>query len=569
MPKAYSYLRFSTPEQAQGDSFRRQTEAAQLYALKAGLELDTTLNLRDAGVSAFKGLNASVGALAAFLRAVDEGEVEVGSFLIVESLDRISRQTVRRAVRTLEEIVERGVAVVDLSDGERVYSAESLDGDPVAFMMMALRFIRAHEESALKSRRLKSSWENKRADAGVKPLTARAPAWLELTQERTWKVREDRAEVVRRIFGMAATGMGDSTIAASLNAEGMPPFGNGSRIGKHWHRTSVAKILNNPAVAGILIPHTQDHVDGRKVRTAQPAVEGHFPVIVPAEVRDAVLSLKAGASNPQRGRHAQGVVQNVLGGLAVCPICRQTMTRVTKGSSARAGKPSLVCTKAKAGAGCRYRAVPIVAVEEALITHAEWIGSTGSTGATIDEASEKLAEAREMIKQAEAMRDNFVDAIGKGISSRSVHRGLARAEQWLEKLQEGEDFWVRRVALSDSSTVKRQMEAIRRALETKPLDRQAVNVALREAVTSVVVQYGSGHLELWWKSGGRSIIKFAAPDDFEKAPEQWRQVAERLTSPPIPKSSGMPTALRDELEDHPENERRRLDRIEDLINGDF
>ncbi len=33
-PRAYSYLRFSTPEQMKGDSFRRQTGLAEAYALK-------------------------------------------------------------------------------------------------------------------------------------------------------------------------------------------------------------------------------------------------------------------------------------------------------------------------------------------------------------------------------------------------------------------------------------------------------------------------------------------------------------------------------------------------------
>ncbi|KVR83488.1 recombinase family protein [Burkholderia vietnamiensis] len=49
--KAYSYLRFSTPEQAQGDSFRRQTALAEAYAQQHGLELDTTLRFADEGVS--------------------------------------------------------------------------------------------------------------------------------------------------------------------------------------------------------------------------------------------------------------------------------------------------------------------------------------------------------------------------------------------------------------------------------------------------------------------------------------------------------------------------------------
>jgi DNA invertase Pin-like site-specific DNA recombinase len=35
-PRAYSYLRFSTPEQAQGDSARRQIDLATRYAATHG-----------------------------------------------------------------------------------------------------------------------------------------------------------------------------------------------------------------------------------------------------------------------------------------------------------------------------------------------------------------------------------------------------------------------------------------------------------------------------------------------------------------------------------------------------
>jgi len=46
-PLAYSYIRFSTPDQMQGDSERRQLALAQAYCKKKGLELDDRLTLRD------------------------------------------------------------------------------------------------------------------------------------------------------------------------------------------------------------------------------------------------------------------------------------------------------------------------------------------------------------------------------------------------------------------------------------------------------------------------------------------------------------------------------------------
>src|SRR5687767_14753868 len=71
-PKAYSYLRFSSARQADGDSIRRQTDAAARYASTHGLTLDTSLTFRDLGVSAFEGKNIREGgALHAFLEAVE------------------------------------------------------------------------------------------------------------------------------------------------------------------------------------------------------------------------------------------------------------------------------------------------------------------------------------------------------------------------------------------------------------------------------------------------------------------------------------------------------------------
>src|ERR1700739_3168974 len=90
--KPYSYARWSTPEQARGDTLRRQLEMSREYAAEQGLELDETF--RDPGVSAYRGKNRHEGALANFIAQIDSGKIERGSFLLVESLDRLSREQV-------------------------------------------------------------------------------------------------------------------------------------------------------------------------------------------------------------------------------------------------------------------------------------------------------------------------------------------------------------------------------------------------------------------------------------------------------------------------------------------
>jgi len=208
--KAYSYLRFSTPEQMKGDSFRRQTEAAISYAKANGLELDDSISFQDLGVSAFRGANVHEGALGAFIQAVDQGRIKAGSFLLVESLDRLSRQDVWKAFQQFSNIINKGINIVTLQDGKTYSTNQGEMG--FADLMISLSVMqRAHEESLTKSKRLSEVWSVKRdkAAVGLKKLTARCPAWLELNEDKTaFIVLEDRATVVQRIFQMTVDGVG-------------------------------------------------------------------------------------------------------------------------------------------------------------------------------------------------------------------------------------------------------------------------------------------------------------------------------------------------------------------------
>jgi DNA invertase Pin-like site-specific DNA recombinase len=149
-PKAYSYIRFSTPDQAKGDSLRRQTAAARAWVDRNNVELDTELNLRDLGISAFRGANKETGALGTFLRAVEDGVVAQGSWLLVENLDRISRENAWDASFTMQSIIRAGITVVDLSDNGRPYNTETLRNDPTAIIVMVMMFARGNNESVTK-----------------------------------------------------------------------------------------------------------------------------------------------------------------------------------------------------------------------------------------------------------------------------------------------------------------------------------------------------------------------------------------------------------------------------------
>jgi DNA invertase Pin-like site-specific DNA recombinase len=274
MRRAYSYVRFSTPEQLKGDSLRRQLQMSHEYAEKNDLLLDDAFHLRDLGISAFRGKNAKQGALGAFLDAINQGKVAKGSVLLIESLDRLSRDTVDEALSLFLGILKSGIDITTMTP-LREYTKESIK-HPMNLMEPLFIMARANEESAMKASRLKGAWRGKRENIGSRKLTARIPAWLTINQDRTgFEVRRESVEVVRRIFQWVSDGMGINTITKRLNEANIHNFGNRSKTG--WHRSYVLKIIRNRAVLGEFQPHTQEE-GGRK--PIGEVIPNYYPAIV-------------------------------------------------------------------------------------------------------------------------------------------------------------------------------------------------------------------------------------------------------------------------------------------------
>jgi DNA invertase Pin-like site-specific DNA recombinase len=111
----YSYIRFSTRNQKMGVSLARQKKAAEAFALENGRSIDTTLRMHDLGKSGFA-LDPDTGGLGVFLAAVRNGTVQRGSWLVVESLDRLSRGVPLRVMRLVEDLMAVDITVVTLED---------------------------------------------------------------------------------------------------------------------------------------------------------------------------------------------------------------------------------------------------------------------------------------------------------------------------------------------------------------------------------------------------------------------------------------------------------------------
>src|SRR5262249_2732070 len=152
------------------------------------------------------------------------------------SLDRLSRDQIRPALQLLFALQDYGISIVTLQP-EREYQPDNHDA--LALIEPLIIFARAHEESLMKSHRQRDAWKEARdkAGAGGGPLCTTCPAWLEVTADG-FRVKDEAAAVVRRIYAMALDGMGSYRISARLNAEGVPPISGGAR----WVKIYVHRI---------------------------------------------------------------------------------------------------------------------------------------------------------------------------------------------------------------------------------------------------------------------------------------------------------------------------------------
>ncbi|MDA0662164.1 MAG: recombinase family protein [Proteobacteria bacterium] len=351
MTKAYSYVRFSTPTQAKGDSLRRQTETAIQYALANDLELDD-LTFHDLGVSAFRGSNRDA-ALGAFLRAVEDGTVATGSVLLVESLDRLSRDRVMVALGQLQEIIEAGVIIVTLMD-QRRYDHNSLN-DFGSLILAMVVMVTANEEAQKRSERGKANWQNKRAKASQTKLTKSCPAWLRLSDDRKiFEVIPERAEVVRRIFRQTLEGIGRDTISRQLNEDGVPTFRNSNG----WYTSYIGKILGNAAVVGEFQPMKVVSRKPRKNANDGNPIDGYFPEIIP---RADFLSVQDQRKENRLAKGRAVNFSNLFTGLVFCG-CGSSMRLVDKSTRGHVSK-YLRCSSGERGVGTcgaqRWRYEPL------------------------------------------------------------------------------------------------------------------------------------------------------------------------------------------------------------------
>lgn len=491
-PSAFSYVRFSNPKQARGDSLRRQIEASRKYAEAKGFKLDENLTIKDLGVSAFKGDNKTKGALSVFLKGIEDGTIPSGSLLIIESLDRLSREQIISALNLFLSIVESGITIVTLIDHQE-YSRESINNNPSQIMISIMVMQRSHDESKTKSDRVKKSWESRRKNAGNRKTTSAGPAWLKFDKKSSeFLAIPERAQVIEQMFQWATEGHGVLSITKQLNKAGFTTF----KAGKPWRKTTVHRYLINRRVIGEYQPTRYEKKDGRHTYTPEGLpIPNYYPSIIDEQTFYAVQERMKGRKR-KGGRWGKG--KNLFPHLIQCGYCGAVCRFIgTHGGRYYYHQ----CDSQRIGAGCKSPYFPYANLESAFLSQCTEldVGSILPNGngraQKVKLAKKAVDAAKGMLANIELRIQNYDKAIDTATSDAIIERFVkkltdAEGEKTDAEKQLSDALMALNAAQSETATTDQQLKSLKDLIhkleKTEGQDLIALREKLKNAIAGLV-----------------------------------------------------------------------------------
>lgn len=276
------------------------------------------------------------------LQACREKQVDM---VITKSISRFARNTVT-LLATVRELKALGV---DVFFEEQNIHTISADGE----LMITVLASYAQEESLSGSENRK--WRiRKNFEAGI-PCDGTVLGYR--YKDGRYVIEPTEAGIVRRIYEMYLSGMGERSIAKKLNTEGRP-----TRYGNRWTKNSIASVLKNYTYTGnLLLQKTfrENHLTKHDVKNC-----GQLPQYHAADAHEAIISLedyKAVQEEMVRraARYAPPTKDYTkrypYSGLITCGCCGARYSRkVTHGG------PVWICTtyNSQGKAACPSKAIP-------------------------------------------------------------------------------------------------------------------------------------------------------------------------------------------------------------------
>ncbi|MFG0243810.1 MAG: recombinase family protein [Phycisphaerales bacterium JB054] len=279
--RVVAMFRVSTEKQAeQGASLDAQERAYHELAAKEGWHT----------VATFKGCESATQAtsdrrvLGQVLHTIRENAVDA---VWVYEQSRLTRGDEMDVAQLQRELREQDVKVIVLN------TVRDLNSIDESFMFGIQTLVDRAESNRIKERMGRGRREKARKglkNCGASPYGYTNPPAKDPKRGKL-QIVEDEALVVRRVFNLSADGNSDLRIAKTLNDRGIP-----SPRGGQWGKTTIRRMLDNPAYIGTLasgvwqrVPGTSGFVRDYENPNAEVVENAHEPII-DRETWDAVHS---------------------------------------------------------------------------------------------------------------------------------------------------------------------------------------------------------------------------------------------------------------------------------------
>jgi DNA invertase Pin-like site-specific DNA recombinase len=268
---AYSYRRFSSKQQSDGSSLARQLEMAQDVCTANGWQL---VDLPpDQGVSAYKvdagGLmaaNMHKGNLATFLERANAGDIKRGSVLIIEKLDRFSRNYYDVVFPVWLNLLQSGIEIFSCVSRTH-YTLQIIRQNPMLAGMALIEMANANEYSSGMANRITKAFSMRIAEAAKGKrmnFGGWQPRWVDFNGDKGQAGEfslNGHAATVRRIVGEYIGGASMCGISKGLIRDKVANLRGGK-----WGQGTVRSILQSELLIGTM------EVKGVRLERYYPAV---------------------------------------------------------------------------------------------------------------------------------------------------------------------------------------------------------------------------------------------------------------------------------------------------------
>ncbi|MCE8036448.1 recombinase family protein [Halomonas sp. MCCC 1A11062] len=309
MTKAIAYVRYSSAIQSKGDSIERQRSPLEAFESRFNVKVDEIYT--DEGISSYRGDNIKKGRFSEILEKIDNQEIKPGDFLVIESIDRISRQELNKTAKILQDILEKGIKIYTTID-EKLYNYEDKERDLENYLMIGLIAKRANEESETKSKRRRSAWNKtkKLAEKGeVFNTKQNTPYGLEVVDGKFRIIEEEAKEIRFIIQNLKYEGASQSIRKVNEWSK------------RKWQSKHIAHFMKNQYIRGAY--RAQRRVDGKKVH--ERYIENYYPKIVSdSDFYEAKKAMESRRVKVEYGNKSVGNL-NIFKHCIKCAKCGSTM----------------------------------------------------------------------------------------------------------------------------------------------------------------------------------------------------------------------------------------------------